>query len=110
MDISNLSAQEKAQLLKILKEKETYLKYNLRESYFTDSGPHARQFYPKHTAFMAAGAKYRQRVFSAGNRVGKTKAGAFEVACHLTGEYPSWWVGKRFDRPIVSWACAVSLD
>lgn len=35
----------------------------------------------------------------AGNQLGKTLAGGAEVAMHLTGQYPAWWVGKRFDRP-----------
>ena len=35
---------------------------------------------------------------------GKTLAGAFAMACHLTGVYPSWWNGKTFDRPIKAWA------
>lgn len=35
---------------------------------------------------------------------GKTLCGAYEAACHLSGLYPSWWVGKRFDSPIEMWA------
>ena len=35
----------------------------------------------------------------AGNQLGKTLAGAAEVSMHLTGRYPEWWEGKRFDRP-----------
>jgi phage terminase large subunit-like protein len=30
---------------------------------------------------------------------------AYEDALHLTGAYPGWWEGRRFDRPIVCWAC-----
>jgi phage terminase large subunit-like protein len=30
--------------------------------------------------------------------------GGYELACHLTGEYPHWWEGRRFDRPIKAWA------
>jgi phage terminase large subunit-like protein len=44
----------------------------------------------------------------AGNRVGKTIAGAYELTCHLTGNYPHWWVGKRFGRPVKAWACGQS--
>lgn len=40
----------------------------------------------------------------AANRVGKTVVGAYEMTCHLTGEYPDWWVGRRFDSPIDAWA------
>jgi phage terminase large subunit-like protein len=43
-------------------------------------------------------------LFMAANRVGKTVAGAFESACHLTGRYPDWWQGKRFDKPTDGWA------
>lgn len=50
--------------------------------------------------FFAAGAKYRTRLFLAGNRCGKTVAGAYELTLHLTGYYPYWWEGKRFDRPV----------
>lgn len=29
-----------------------------------------------------------------------TLAGAAEVAIHLTGQYPAWWTGRRFDKPV----------
>lgn len=73
-------------------------------AYFPDEGPYRRELYPKHTAFMAAGATYRERLFLAANRVGKSIVGAYEVTCHLTGLYPSWWTGRRFPRPIKAWA------
>ncbi len=41
-----------------------------------------------------------QRALMAGNQVGKTFAGAMEGAIHLTGRYPEWWKGYRFNRPI----------
>lgn len=37
----------------------------------------------------------------AGNQLGKTLSGAAEAAMHLTGEYPDWWEGLRFDRPVI---------
>ncbi|WP_407065172.1 terminase large subunit domain-containing protein [Ensifer sp. LC499] len=58
------------------------------------------QPYAKQTAFHAAGATFRERLFMAGNQLGKTLAGAAEAAMHLTGDYPHWWAGRRFDRPI----------
>lgn len=60
----------------------------------------ARSKYPKHLEFFAAGARYRERGFIAGNRTGKTVSGGYECSCHLTGLYPPWWEGKRFDRPV----------
>jgi phage terminase large subunit-like protein len=44
----------------------------------------------------------------AGNQLGKTWAGGFEAAMHLTGRYPDWWTGRRFDKPIVAWAAGVT--
>jgi phage terminase large subunit-like protein len=44
----------------------------------------------------------------AANQVGKTWAAGFELAMHATGAYPSWWAGRRWDRPIVGWAAGVT--
>lgn len=33
-----------------------------------------------------------------------SELGSFELACHLTGIYPHWWEGRRFDKPIKAWA------
>lgn len=60
--------------------------------------------YPKQREFHAAGAVHRERLLMAGNQLGKTLAGAAEMAMHLTGLYPDWWDGRRFDRPIVAMA------
>jgi phage terminase large subunit-like protein len=62
--------------------------------------------YPKQKEFHAAGATHRERLLSAGNQVGKTHCGAAEAAFHLTGQYPAWWMGRRFDRPIRMWAAS----
>jgi len=40
----------------------------------------------------------------AGNQLGKTYSGAAEMAYHLTGEYPDWWEGRRWDKPVKAWA------
>jgi phage terminase large subunit-like protein len=60
--------------------------------------------YPKQMEFFALGATKRERLLMAGNQLGKSMAGAFEVACHLTGEYPDWWKGRRWDRAVIGWA------
>jgi hypothetical protein len=26
------------------------------------------------------------------------------LTLHLTGDYPHWWQGRRFDKPIKAWA------
>lgn len=61
---------------------------------------HPRHLYPRHMEHFAAGAKYDERCLMAGNRVGKTIVGGYEVSCHLTGLYPDWWEGRRFRTPI----------
>src|SRR5262249_19003946 len=67
------------------------------------------QPYPKQIEFHNAGATYRERLLCAGNQLGKTTAGGFELAMHVTGRYPDWWGnGKRFDRPITAWACGTT--
>lgn len=41
----------------------------------------------------------------AANRVGKTEGvGGYETTLHLTGEYPDWWEGRRFETPVEWWA------
>lgn len=65
---------------------------------------HAYWRYPKHVEFFGAGKTHRERCFMAANRVGKTVSGAYETTCHLTGEYPPWWTGKRFPSPVRWWA------
>jgi phage terminase large subunit-like protein len=52
----------------------------------------------------------QQRLLMAGNRIGKSFCGAMEMALHLTGQYPDWWKGKRFDRPIRAWAGGASNE
>lgn len=64
--------------------------------------------YAKQRDFHEAGAYHRERLFCAGNQLGKTLAGAAEMAMHLTGRYPAWWSGRRFDKGIVAWASGVT--
>ena len=39
-----------------------------------------------------------------------TYSGAAETAMHLTGRYPEWWKGKRFDRPVAGIVASVSAE
>lgn len=66
--------------------------------------------YPKQRMFFRLGATKRERIFLAGNQVGKTEAGAFEAMCHATGLYPDWWDGKRFHHKTVGWVAGVSSN
>lgn len=70
----------------------------------------SRDFYKKHLEFFEAGSTYKERLFLAGNRIGKTMAGAFEVVLHCTGIYPDWWKGKRYSSPRSWWVVAESSE
>jgi hypothetical protein len=84
--------------------------------------------YPKQREFLDLGADKRERLLIAGNQNGKTHTGAFEAACHMTGQYPTkgqvfypdtpemraagiagkdafpnGWQGRRWDRPTKGW-------
>lgn len=73
--------------------------------YFPETGPLRRELYAKHIEFFAAGVTHRERLMLAANRVGKTEGvGGYELALHLTGQYPEWWTGRRFSRPVRAWA------
>lgn len=64
--------------------------------------------YDKQKEFHDMGSYTRERLLMAGNQQGKTYSGGMEMAYHLTGEYPEWWEGKRWNRPILAWAGAVT--
>jgi phage terminase large subunit-like protein len=55
------------------------------------------------------GQGFTQRAIIAGNRVGKTRTAGAEVAIHLTGLYPPWWKGHRFENPN-DWICAAPTN
>lgn len=59
--------------------------------------------YAKQREFFELGTTKRERLLMAANQTGKSEAGAAEMAYHLTGDYPSWWTGRRWDRPITAW-------
>lgn len=66
------------------------------------------KLYPKQEEFIALGAHKQERMLFAGNQFGKSFCGAVEAAYHLTGLYPEWWVGRRFDHKVRGWAAGVS--
>ena len=106
LDLHKLPVKQLQETYEVLKELERRERQGKIWTYYPDEGPLSRQFYPKHMEFFRAGAKYRERCIIAANRIGKSEGiGAYEVTLHLTGQYPDWWEGRRFDKP-VSWWCA----
>jgi len=51
--------------------------------------------------FFRTGTSQRRGILAA-NRIGKTVSTCFETAMHLTGQYPDWWDGRRFDKPVTA--------
>ena len=66
--------------------------------------------YAKQCEFHEAGKTARERLFSAGNQLGKTYSGAAETAMHLTGRYPTWWKGKVFEKATSGWGASVTSE
>ena len=87
LDLSALSDDDKRELYELLRIRDVRARRNRLEAY----APYAKQ-----AEFHANGSAYRERLFMAGNQLGKTWAGAYEMAMHLTGRYPTWWKGRRF--------------
>lgn len=100
LDLSRLSAEGRAEIEALFAEMERRQTRRLLWTMFPDAGPLRRDLYPKHLEFFAAGRDKSERVFLSGNRVGKTVCAGVELTFHLTGQYPDWWPGRRFTKPI----------
>jgi len=74
------------------------LEQRIRESRIDRYAPYLKQ-----QAFHAAGAKSRERLFRAGNQLGKTIAGGAEATYHATGAYPEWWQGRQIGQASAGW-------
>lgn len=66
--------------------------------------------YAKQLEFIDSTRTHRETLFAAGNQLGKSLCAANALAIILTGEYPDWWTGKRWDRPIACWVGGVTAE
>lgn len=101
IDLRNLTDDDKRELYELLRLKDVRAKRDRLGAY----APYAKQ-----QEFHEHGANFRERLFMAGNQLGKTWAGAFEMAMHLTGRYPDWWAGKRYPYAIRAMAGSESAE
>lgn len=99
--VMELSREEKIELVTLLEERSRRASQNKLSAYVP---------YTKQREFHAAGAHYRERLLMAGNQLGKTFCAGFEVAMHVTGQYPDDWVGRRFQKPIVAWVASETME
>lgn len=75
-------------------------RFNKRDTYFPDNGPLRRELYVQHMEFLKATASFREICFVAGNRTGKSEAVCYAAMVFTTGDYPEWWEGRRFKKPV----------
>ena len=104
MGALGLSEAEEAELHRLLEEQAQHEAENKLFTMYPDTGPLRRELYAKHLIHFRAGATHNERALMGGNRSGKSVACTYEHTLHLTGLYPDWWEGFRFDRPITGWA------
>lgn len=67
-----------------------------------------RDFVPYATQLAFLNDLSSIKVMLGGNRSGKTTVGSIESVFHLTGNYPSWYKGIKYKRPVVLWCAGVS--
>lgn len=102
--MSTMKRSVKLELIQLLEEKERRAQTRKLFSLYPDEGPRRRELYKKHLEFFNAGSIHQERAAIAANRCGKTTMSCYETTLHLTGIYPEWWDGKRFDHPVDWWA------
>jgi phage terminase large subunit-like protein len=66
--------------------------------------------YPWQLEWMNASIDHQELMIRAANRVGKTATAAVAVAMHLTGIYPPWYRGRKFDQPTTVWAAGITNE
>jgi phage terminase large subunit-like protein len=104
-----MTREEKIQYIQLMEERIYRESRSAWLRWFPDEGPLRRELYAKHLDFFRNTNLDRDDICEvaliAGNRVGKTIAGAYCVKCWTTGVYPDWWEGRVFDGPTNGW-CA----
>lgn len=103
-DLAKLSAKELDELEALVDADLRLYRQTKLYRLFPDTGPLRRELYPKHLAFYAAGATHLERALVGANRSGKSLGICYEVTLHLTGWYPHWWEGYRFEKPVTFWS------
>ncbi len=87
------------QLGDLMQDLEEFESHSILEHY--DPYPYQVKFHSDEKRF---------RCLRAGNRIGKTHSGGAELAYHLTGLYPDWWKGRRYDHAIRAVAAGKNND
>ena len=96
IDFSKLDLQD-PEVIKLLKMLDKDQTYNSKLKWFYDNA------YPWQREAIKLTAHHKVTGLVCGNQMGKSETACAIVAAHLTGEYPIWWQGKRFDHPVNVW-------
>lgn len=100
---SQLSRQEKIELLQLLDEKKRRQAQRLAKTQF-------ESLYDWQLKFAEATASYTSCMLMAANRVGKTRTGLTIDAMHLLGDYPDNWKGHAFKSAPLCWLLGFSME
>lgn len=96
-------------LSQLLEEKFNRHKRRKFYTYFPDEGPLRRELYVKHLKGFLATSTYKQVWMMAGNRTGKTEGWLlYAITCAVTGRYPDWWEGRKWNRPVKVWLASTT--
>jgi phage terminase large subunit-like protein len=110
-NLAMLSPEQKKAVFILVEEQRKRKERRHIDDFFPEAGPLRRELYPKHLAFFKAGTTFRERAIMAANRVGKTEGcTGYEASLHMTGEYPEWWEGRRFDHPVRCWFAGTTAE
>lgn len=100
---------DRAILAELLEERDKRKKTRKLYSYFPDTGPLRRELYKKHLKGFTAMTQARHVWMMAGNRTGKTESWlCYAITVAMTGRYPEWWPGRKWDRPVNVWVAGKS--
>lgn len=91
------------QLVEAIDNKYRYRQFDL---YFPDTGEYSRDKYKKHMEVIKRYESADTVGFVGGNGTGKSLLGTYMTYVHLSGKYPAWWPGHKYNRPISAWVGA----
>jgi len=94
-------APDPAKLLRL--GRQAYTSSEFRKKYHVADFWGVKDWYDPQLRFFAEGAKHHQRLIRGGNQTGKSFCCAFEAGLHMTGAYPRWWTGRKFNKPTRGW-------
>lgn len=100
-EIARLPKEQQVRLLELLREQKDRVRFNKKDNF---------NLYEWQKGLANSTSDAHQVLAMCANQIGKSTSGAYITACHLTGLYPDWWEGNRFDKPIYCWASGVSND